>query len=181
MSEPSDIKKELIKKSEYLVDLSESLEDAIQKNDEQESKGIIQKLDVFGSELVQKLGDLEGDDKAYANFMLGSLCSVLHMWPQAEDAYKKALDHWPNHVGLLNELFLSLVEQENYKEACETIEKSIKVGGETPDVLQNYAVVLVRLDRINEAKIQLIKGMAKFPQDQGLPALLNEIEQISDK
>ncbi len=181
MSEPSEIKKELIEESEYLVDLTEALDDAIEKNDEAASKEVIEKLDVFGSKLVQKLEMLEGDDKAYANFMLGSLCSTLRMWPQAEDAYKNALNHWPDHVGLLNELFISLVEQENYPEACEVIEKSIKHGGETPDVLQNYAVVLVRLDRMDEAKIQLINGMAKFPQDSGLQVLLNEIEQMSGK
>lgn len=181
MSEPSEIKKELIEESEYLVDLSEALDEAIEKNDEAASKEVIEKLDVFGSKLVQKLEKLEGEDKAYANFMLGSLCSTLRMWPQAEDAYKSALTHWPDHVGLLNELFISLVEQENYAEACEIIEKSIEHGGETPDVLQNYAVVLVRMDRMEEAKIQLINGMAKFPQDSGLPALLKEIEQISGK
>ena len=181
MSGLSDIKKELIEESEYLVDLSEELDKAIENNDEQTSKEVIEKLDVFGSKLVQKIESLEGDDRAYANFMLGSLCSTLRMWPQAEDAYKKALSHWPDHVGLLNEMFISLVEQDNYSEACEIIEKSIKYGGETPDVLQNYAVILVHLDRSDEAKIQLIKGMAKFPQDQGLPALLNEIEHLSDK
>lgn len=173
-------KQQLLKDSEYLVDLSESLDQAIEENDEKASEELIHNLDEFGYKLVKKIETLEDDDLAYANFMLGSLCSTLRMWPQAEDAYKKALDHWPDHVGVLNELFVSLVEQENYEEACHIIEESITYGGKTPDVLQNYAVVLVRLNRFAEAKIELINGMALFPNDQGLPSLLKEIEQLAE-
>lgn len=172
------MKDQLLRESEELVDLTEELEDAIEKNDQEAADKVIHQMDAMGSKLVNRLEILEGDDWAYANFMLGSLCTALRMWPQAEDSYKKALNHWPDHVGILNELFISLYEQEKYEEAIEIIKKSIEYGGETPDVLQNYAGVLVKLDRLQEAKVVLFNCTAKFPNDEESRSMLEMLDKM---
>ncbi|HKJ46375.1 MAG TPA: hypothetical protein VJ991_11160 [Balneolales bacterium] len=179
MSEQKTIKEQLLQESEKLVDLSEALEGAIEQNNQEAADKIIHELDAMGSKLVQQLEEVEGDDLAYVNFMLGSLCSVLRMWPQAEDSYYKALDQWPDHVGILNELFLSLYAQEKYEAAEDIIKKSIEHGGETPDVLQNYAAVLVKRDHLAEAKVVLFNSMAKFPDDQETREMLGELDKMT--
>lgn len=178
MSSEKTIKDQLLQESETLVDLSDELEEAIKKNDQNAADEVIHQLDAMGSVLVKRLDKLEGDDLAYANFMLGSLCTTLRMWPQAEESYKKAMDHWPDHVGILNELFLSLYEQDKYKEAEDIIKRSIEYGGETPDVLQNFAAVLVKLDRLEEAKVVLFNCTAKFPDDEESKTMLEVLDKM---
>jgi len=173
------IKEELIRKSEELVDLIEGFEEGIRQNDEEACKKISHQLDQIGFYLVDHIPNLSGDDLAYARFMMGSLCSVLRMWPQAEEAYNKALEHWPDHVGLLNEYYICLMELERYEDALSVIKRSIKHGGETPDVLQNLAAVLARLGKTSEAKVVLINSSARFPDDAETREMLAELDRMT--
>lgn len=167
----------LLQNSDHLVDLIYALEEALERNDESTSKSLINELDAMGGELVDLIPGLEGDDLAYAQFMMGSLCSALRMWPEAEKSYRLALDHWPDHVGLLNELFTCLMQVEKYDEAKEVLKKSMKTGGETPELLQQYAAVQVRTGDPAGAKITLINCMARFPGDPNTGELIREIER----
>lgn len=169
-------KQQLLDDSEHLVDLIYALEEAIERNDEGTSKALITEMDGLGGKLVDLIPALKGDDLAYAQFMLGSLCSALRMWPEAEKAYRLALDHWPDHVGILNELFTCLMQVEKYDEARKMLERSMEAGGETPELLQHYAAVQVRLDNIAGAKITLINCMARYPEDNHTKELMQEIE-----
>ncbi len=179
MGSDKTIKEELVRKSEELVDLIEGFEEGIRENDEDACVNISHQLDQIGFYLVDLIPKLSGGDLAYAQFMMGSLCSVLRMWPQAEEAYSKALEHWPGHVGLLNEYFICLMELERYEDALPVIKRSIQEGGETPDVLQNLAAVLARLDRTSEAKVVLINSSARFPEDAETREMLAELDRMT--
>ena len=179
MGSDKKIKAELVGKSEELVDLIEGFEEGIRENDEEVCRKISHQLDQVGFYLVDLIPKLAGDDLAYAQFMMGSLCSVLRMWAQAEEAYSQALGHWPDHVGLLNEYFICLMELERYEEALNVVKRSITHGGETPDVLQNKAAVLAHLGKTNEAKMVLINSSAKFPDDIETREMLAELDRMT--
>lgn len=170
-------KEELVELSEEIVDISEYLDQAEENRDDKTYTRHHNRLRQIGDILVDAVERLEGDDLAYARFMLGSVCNMLGFWKQAEEAYTKALEHWPDHVGLLNELFEAQMEQRKYESARKTIEKSIEHGGETPVILQNYAAVLIHLKEVNKAKITMINCVAKFPEDADSRELLNQLEQ----
>ena len=175
MSNPPD-KQELITLSEEIVDISEALDQATENVDEHTYAARYKRLREIGEILVDAIEKIEGHDLAYARFMLGSVCNMLGYWAQAEEAYIKALEYWPDHVGLLNELFEAQMEQRKYTDAKETIERSIKHGGETPVILQNYAAVLVQLKELKQAKIVMINCVARFPDDAQSRQLLDQLE-----
>lgn len=174
-----EIKTYLLEKSEQLVDLMDALEAAVEKNDEEKSTAVVKQLNTMGNELVELVLNLEGDDKAYAYFMLGSLCSALRMWPEAEDAYLQALETWPEHVGILNELYAAQFELGKFNLAVETIQKSIQIGGETPDVLHNLAAATWQTGKKAEAKIMVMNALAKYPQSHSFYELLNDMDSES--
>lgn len=171
-----DIKPYLLEKSDYLVDLMEELESAVAENKEAESTATVKKLNDLGNELVELILNLEGDDKAYANFMLGSLCSSLRMWAEAADAYEQALVTWPDHVGILNELFVAQYEMGKYAEAEKTIKSSLQFGGETPEIVHNLAASTWQQGKKTEAKLILINAMAKYPNERSIVELLHEMD-----
>ncbi len=173
----SPTKQELIELSEEIVDISEALDQAGENDDDRNYQTQYNRLREIGEILMDGIESLEGDDLAYARFMLGSVCNMLGYWVQAEEAYTKALEYWPDHVGLLNELFEAQMEQRKYEAAKETIEMSIEHGGETPVILQNYAAVLIHLKQVNKAKVVMINCVAKFPDDQQSRELLHQLEQ----
>lgn len=172
-----EIKPYLLEKSDVLVDLMEELEAAVAANNEIESTSAVKKLNDLGNELVELILNLEGDDKAYAYFMLGSLCSTLRMWAEAEDAYLHALETWPDHVGILNELFVSQYETGKYAEAKETVQKSIQFGGETPEMIHNLAAATWQLGQQAEAKMLLFNAMAQYPKERIILELMNDFDQ----
>ncbi|MEX0685809.1 MAG: tetratricopeptide repeat protein [Balneolales bacterium] len=175
MNETS-VKQELLAVSERLVDLSDELDRLREAGNDSGYSLITKQLRDIGDQLIDYTKFTEGDDRAYTYFSLGSLCSMLGYHQQAEKSYREALTQWPDHVGLLNEMFDCLMEQHKYAPAKDIIENSIRHGGETPIILQNYAVVLTHLKKLNEARIVLFNCMAKFPGDQPTIDLLKTLE-----
>ena len=170
------LKPGLLALSEEIVDLSDRLEKAEAGNDDREAYHCMKRLRGIGDELVDYLQQAGGEDLAFARFMMGSVCSLLGFWGQAELSYREALETWPDHVGLLNELFDALVAQRKYAEAETVIRQSIRHGGETPLLLRNLAAVLVHLKRINEARIVMINCTARFPADVDSRAFLKQLD-----
>jgi tetratricopeptide (TPR) repeat protein len=178
-SSDGSLKENLLKLSEQIVDAGEMLEDADPQTQPQRIRKASKQLRHIGDELLRLEHVCSGDDLAFTRFMLGSVCQYLGYHEKAEEAYRAALTHWPDHVGLINELFLTLIDLKKYDEALETIEKSLRVGGETPDVLQNMATTLVHLNRIPEAKTVLFNCISKFPSDADSAKLLRELDDQS--
>jgi tetratricopeptide (TPR) repeat protein len=167
-----------------LLDLSEKIVDCIdliEQTDSQENPNKVRKaskeLHHIGDELLILKSSAVGADLAFINFMLGSVCYHLGYLEKAEASYREALVEWPDHVGILNELFLTLVDLKKFDDAYSIIQESIKIGGETPDVLQNMATVLVHLNRLPEAKAVLFNCISKFPNDHESQVFLNELDQ----
>lgn len=177
MQQEADLKSRLIELSEKIVDLIEVMETADEQTELHKIHRASKELHHIGDELLSFRSGTSGDDHAYVHFMLGSVCFQLGYLEKAADSYSEALALWPEHVGLLNEYFLTLIDLERYSEAYEVIQKSIKFGGETPDVLQNMATVLVKLNRVPEAKAVLFNCMAKFPNDIESQQLLAELDK----
>jgi tetratricopeptide (TPR) repeat protein len=176
MNDEGTLKSLLLPISEEIVDIGEVMENTDPDTDPVTIRKTVKRLRVIGDELLGYEGQCTGDDLAYVRFMLGSVCQMLGYHDQAAEAYRLALEHWPDHVGLLNELFLSLHTLGEYEQAYEMITRSIKAGGETPDMLQNMAAVLVLMDRIGEAKAVLFNCISKFPDDAESQAMLKELD-----
>lgn len=72
-------------------------------------------------------------------------------WDAAEDAYTAHLSLWPEsipaHVGLSN----SLLNQEKFEKAKRSLEKSLKLNPDSAVLLNNYALLLLQLNRKQEA------------------------------
>jgi Flp pilus assembly protein TadD len=86
------------------------------------------------------------------------------------------LVHWPDHVGLLNEMAECQFELANFSKAAECLEKSLKIGGHTPVVIHDLAVAYTWNGEIPKARITLINGMARFPNDASLKDALKELD-----
>ncbi|MCC5925840.1 MAG: hypothetical protein JJU41_04695 [Bacteroidetes bacterium] len=174
----AEIKETLLSLSEKIVDLSENLESADPQTEPHKIRKATTALRHLGDDLLRYEKETSGEDQAYVRFMLGSVCQMLDYHEKAVEMYRKALKVWPEHVGILNELFISLDALEQYEDARIVIERSIKIGGETPDVLQNFATILVKLNRIPEAKTVLFNCISKFPNDADSQRFLNELDQL---
>lgn len=176
MSSDYAVKQELVELSERLVDLSENLDRAESEDREKDYARAHQQLRRLGDQLVDYIETTQGDDHAFAHFMMGSLCSMMGYNIRAEESYRIALNRWPDHVGVLNELFECLYEQGKYAEARKIIERSMHHGGETPVIMRNYAAVLVQLKQINKARIVMFNCLARFPQDQESREFLEQLD-----
>jgi tetratricopeptide (TPR) repeat protein len=177
MNKEETFKSLLLSISEEIVDIGEVMDATDPDTDPVTIRKSVKRLREIGDELLGLEHDCTGDDLAYVRFMLGSVCQMLGYHDQAADAYYLALERWPDHVGILNELFISLHALGDYEEAYEIINRSIKAGGETPDVLQNLAAVLVLRDRPGEAKAVLFNCISKFPEDAESQAMLKELDE----
>ena len=174
--QPSSVKQSLIVLSEKIVDLSDKMDAAEADNDDRLLHQAMKELRSIGDQLVDYQERTSGDDQAFSRFMMGSVCSLLGFWSQAESSYRTALQYWPDHVGLLNELFDALVAQRKYHEAELAIRKSISYGGETPLILRNLAAVLVHQKKLNEARVVMFNCIAKFPDDAESRAFLEKLD-----
>lgn len=172
----SDHKKYLIEQSEKVVDLQQKLEEARAADDRATCELLFATLEQIGDDLTGLNPDLAGDDLAYSNFMLGSICAIMGLWTHAEQAYEQALGHWPEHVGLLNEMAECQFELGNYAKAALHLESSMKIGGQTPVLLHDLAVAYAWNDDVAKARITLINGMAKFPHETTLTEALKELD-----
>lgn len=174
--QPVQYKDELIRLSEKIVDHIEAIENADDQIDAHKIREASRQLHHIGDALLDLRGKCSGDDLAFIHFMLGSVCYHLGYLDKSRESFELALSTWSDHVGLLNEYFFVLYDLEDFEEAYKIVQRSIKHGGETPVVLQNMATVLVRLDRIAEAKTVLFNCIAKFPNDTDSQLLLKELD-----
>lgn len=170
----------LIAQSEKVVDLQDRLEIARESDDKPTCDRLFLELEQIADDVVGLKPHLTGDDLAYALFMLGSICALMGLWNHAEDAYNQALNHWPDHVGLLNEMAECQFELQQYDEAIRYLEKSIQIGGETPERIHELAVAQAWAGKLPLARITLISGMAKYPHQPLLSESLAEIERLPE-
>lgn len=175
------LKKQLLVMSEEVVDLSDQMQHADTQKDEQLRHHASERLRHLGGELLEVSAKARGDDLAFAQFVTGSVCSLLGYWQKAEESYRAALQHWPDHVGILNELFDALVVLKKYEEALVVVRSSMKHGGETPLLMRNHASVLVHLGRIAEARVELIKATARYPDNRECRSWLAMIEHLEGR
>lgn len=172
----SEHKSYLIEQSEKVVDLQQKLEEARAADDRATCEMLFVELERIGEDLTGLNARLADDDLAYSNFMLGSICAIMGLWTHAEQAYEQALSHWPEHVGLLNEMAECQFELGNYAKAAANLEQSIKIGGQTPVLVHDLAVAYAWNGDVAKARITLINGMARFPHDTTLTEALKELD-----
>jgi tetratricopeptide (TPR) repeat protein len=172
------LKEQLLALSEEVVDLSDKLQHADSQKDERLRHESSERLRHLGGVLLEVSAQAQGDDLAFAQFVTGSVCSLLGYWQRAEESYRAALDRWPDHVGILNELFDALVVLKKYEEALVVLRRSMRHGGETPLLMRNHASVLVHLGRTAEARLELIKATARYPEDRECRSWLAMIESL---
>lgn len=169
-------KNHLIVRSEQVVDLQAALEAARSADDRLRCEELFAELERIADDLVGLQHDLEGDDLAFSHFMLGSICALMGLWTHAESAYTLALAHWPDHVGLLNEMAECQFELGNYPSATLFIERSMAAGGVTPERVHELAVSQAWSGEVAKARITLINGTARFPDNAALIRALHEMD-----
>lgn len=172
----SDHKTYLIEQSEQIVDIQLELEAARNADDRATCEELFAKLEQIGDDLVGLNTKLDSDDLAFSNFMLGSVCALMGLWTHAENAYDLALSHWPEHNGLLNEMAECQFELGNFDKAAHFLERSLKTGGHTPILIHDLAIAQAWSGATSEARITLINGLARFPDDNTLKQALHEID-----
>lgn len=175
------LKEQLLAMSEEVVDLSDQLQHADLNKDERLRHQASERLRYLGGELLEMSSQAQGDDLAYAQFVTGSVCSLLGYWQKAEESYRAALRRWPDHVGILNELFDALVALKKHDEALVVVRSSMKYGGETPLLMRNHASILVHLGRTSEARLELIKATARYPEDRECRSWLAMIDSLQGR
>ncbi|MDI6400479.1 hypothetical protein QLX67_00595 [Balneolaceae bacterium ANBcel3] len=170
----ADLKLRLLELSEKIVDLSDRLSEAESLGETGKSYRLTGDLKEVGSQVEDLLTQARDDDRTFALFMLGSVYAMTGYIARAEEKYRQALSSWPDHVGLLNELFDVLVLQEKYAEAENILESIIQFGGETPLVLRNKAGLFAKMGKEEEAAQTLAYSRSLFPEDtQTLEVLEN--------
>lgn len=181
MTKAPNHKAYLLEQSEKVVDLQQELEEARAKDDRPRCEELFLDLEKIGDDLVGLQRKLDGDDLAFSNFMLGSICSLMGLWTHAETAYATALDHWPDHVGLLNEMAECQFELGQYQKATEYLERSIKAGGHTPTLAHDLAAAYAWSGDSVKARLTLINALARFPADSLLMRALTEMDQANNR
>lgn len=167
----------LIPLSERIVDLSDVLDELEFAENEGRREEVFDELNGIGGKLLEFLQEADGEDAAFIHFALGSVCGLTGNYEKAEQCYDEALRYWPDHVGILNEAFDILLELGKLEKARSFIELSIRHGGETPDILYNYASLLGHMGETGQARITLINALAKFPHDEGCKLLLKQLDE----
>lgn len=170
----------LIIQSEKVVDLQNRLEIAREADDRPLCDQLFLELEQIADDVVGLKPLLSGDDMAFAMFMLGSICALMGLWTHAEEAYQQALDVWPDHVGLLNEMAECQFELQRYDKAITYLEKSIRFGGDTPHIINELAIAQAWDGKLPLARITLINGLAKYPHHPDLTETLKEIEELPE-
>jgi tetratricopeptide (TPR) repeat protein len=168
----SEHKSYLLTQSERIVDLQEALLEARAENQERVVDDHLSELEKIGDDLVGLLPNLKEDDWTFAQFMLGSICSTMELWTHAEQAYSMALEHWPEHIGLLNEMAHCQCELGNYENAISFYQQSLSLGGEDPDIHYNIAMALALSGELQKATLHTITSLARFPNHTALLEVL---------
>lgn len=82
---------------------------------------------------------------------LGNVHAARDDWPQAADAYRRALKRNPRNPEAMNNLAYALLRQGNPNEALPWAEQAVAMALDNPLFLATKALVLVELDRPAEA------------------------------
>jgi tetratricopeptide (TPR) repeat protein len=172
----SEHKSYLLTQSERIVDLQEALFEARAQDQASIVDQRLSELEKIGDDLVGLLPQLKEDDWTFAQFMLGSLCSTMELWTHAEQAYAMALEHWPDHVGLLNEMAHCQCELGNYEKAIAFYEQSLSIGGDDPDIHYNITMALALSGAYQKATLHAITTLARHPHHASLHEVLSILE-----
>jgi tetratricopeptide (TPR) repeat protein len=85
-------------------------------------------------------------------FSLATLSFMRGQLDQAETLFKRLLEDTPNHIAALNNLSLVLAERPGQaREALKTIQAAIEVAGEQPTLVDTRGLVLLALNRPEDA------------------------------
>ncbi len=108
----------------------------------------------------------EGNDLADEWTKLGYAAHMAGKVPEAQSHYNKALRHDPRHAAACQNLAITYVNQTGVpSDALLTIERAAMCDGIHPEILVNWAVMLMAQDRVDESIEKVRKALAMAPDN----------------
>ena len=149
-------------------------------------------LAAIWAELGRRTNDPQCFDRAHANAVdaakqpelraqaliaQGGIAEARNDWQSAEALYRQAIEHAPDDPVARNNLANVLARTpQRCDEALEHIRRALGLSPGNPDFLDTYAMVLVGLNRVEEAESALSQALASRPSDIAIK--LNFIEVL---
>ncbi len=127
--------------------------------------------------VVLKSAIAEGGDTIRALFQVGAEYEKMKDFPKSVESFELLLSINPDHHQTLNYLGYMLAERgERLPEALDMIERAIKAEPENGAYLDSYAWVLYKMQRYQEALIQIQKAVTKTNNDPVVIEHLGDIQ-----
>ncbi len=126
---------------------------------------------------VLKNAIADGGDTIRALFQVGAEYEKLKDYPKSIESFELLLSINPNHHPTLNYLGYMLAERgERLPEALDMIERALKAEPDNGAYLDSYAWVLYKMQRYQEALIQIQKAVTKTNNDPVVIEHLGDIQ-----
>lgn len=98
-------------------------------------------------------------------------------YPGAIDAYQKVIENDPQNAPAYNGLGNLYRDEKNYQVAQDYYEKAVKASGNYVIAYSNWAIMLMDMGKINEAKKIIVEGVIKNPGSTELQNLKKITEE----
>ncbi len=100
----------------------------------------------------------------------------------ARDAFGEAVKLDPRNVEALNGQGRLLLNEGRFTEALARFETALQIDPSSPETIANDAEAKIALERLGDAKQQLVAARQRFPKDIGILVLLGKVQQhLGDK
>ncbi len=128
---------------------------------------------------------IDGPAKAHASPLELSAAYAAKAWvslehggaSEARDAFEQAIKLDPRSVDALNGEGRLLMNEGRYTEALARFDTAMQVDGSSPDTIANDAEAKLALERLADAKQQLVAARERFPKSLSVMLLLAKVEQ----
>lgn len=117
-------------------------------------------------------------DDVLAYNHIGTIYAQKNDHEKAIQSYLRGLNVDANHPVLLMNLAKSYEALGDYKKACEAYSHALRSRPFWTDAITDYSHLLVKLNRVNDAKTLVTRACSANPRDERLKACLDYVEQF---
>ncbi len=117
-------------------------------------------------------------DDVLAYNHIGTIYAQKGEHEKAVQSYLRGLNVDANHPVLLMNIAKSYEELGDYKKACEAYSHALRSRPFWTDAITDYSHLLVKLNRVNDARTLVTRACSANPQDEKLKECLDYVEQF---